>query len=90
MPEGGGEKKVTSRSLRRGWYSLRRVSAPRDSLGPATPPLPTLQEGREREEYELKVQQGRKHEVIVYELLSASFREKAKACCSPFERHTLT
>ena len=28
------------------------------------------------------MQQGRKHEVIVYELLSASFREKAKAAAA--------
>ena len=64
-------------------------TAPQDSLGPAMPPPPARQEGREWEAQELKVQQGRKHEVIVYELLSASFREKAKARSSPSECHTL-
>ena len=59
--EGGGGD---FQELEVGAVQLEGVSAPQDSLAQATPPPPTLQEGREWEEKELKMQQGRKHEVI--------------------------
>ncbi len=81
-----GEGEGDFQELEVGAEQLRWVpAAPQDSVGQATPPPPTLQEGREWEEQELKMQQGRKHEVAVYELLLAFCREKAKARSSPSE-----